>query len=116
MPHRDQEDRALVGLGMVVHLPAELPWISAIERFRRDDLSTRDLARQTLEEVARLTIVSFPHAIIPNKLLQEMQALARSAGFRLPLVEEVAADIFMGRFSKKYLRAARWAADAARCW
>jgi hypothetical protein len=88
----------------------ELPWVAAIERFRRDDLPAHDLARQTLEEVTILNIVSFPQAIVPNKLLQEMRALAKSANITLPLVDEVAADIFMGEFSGKFLRAAKRAA------
>ena len=47
----------------------ELPWVAAIERFRSDSLSSRELARQTLEEVTILTLTSFPQAILPNKLL-----------------------------------------------
>ena len=89
----------------------ELPWVAAIERFRSDDLDPKELARQTLEEVAALAIASFPHAILPNKLLQELRALAKSAELDLSLVDELAADIFMGEFSGKYLEAAKQAAD-----
>lgn len=89
----------------------ELPWIAAIEKFRRDDLSSRELAKETLQEVTALTVTSFPYAIIPNKLLQELRALAKSASLELPLVDEVAADIFMGEFSAKFLLAAKQAAD-----
>jgi hypothetical protein len=89
----------------------ELPWIAAIDRFRDNNLSSRQLARQALEEITQLTIVSFPHAILPNKLLQELRALAKSAEFDIPLVDEVAADIFMGQFSDKFLEAANRAAD-----
>lgn len=59
------------------------------------------------EEVATLTIASFPHAILPNKLLQELRALTKSADLDLPLVDEVAADIFMGEFTGKFLQAAK---------
>ncbi len=89
----------------------ELPWVAAIDRFRRDDLSTRELAKGTLQEISALTLTSFPHAIIPNKLLQELRALAKRARLDLPLVDEVAADIFMGEFSAKFVRAAKRAAD-----
>jgi hypothetical protein len=89
----------------------ELPWVAAVERFRSDSLSGRELARQTLEEVAVLTLTSFPHAILPNKLLQEMRALVTSAGLDIPLVDELAADIFMGRFSGKFVESAWRAAD-----
>lgn len=88
----------------------ELPWVAAVDRFRTENLSARNLARQALEEVAVLTLTSFPHAILPNKLLQEMSALVKQADVELPLVEEVAADIFMGRFTDKYVNAAKIAA------
>jgi hypothetical protein len=89
----------------------ELPWVAAIDRFRSENLSSRELAKQTLHEVALLTITSFPHAILPNKLLQELRALAEGADLSIPLVDEVAADIFMGEFSPKFLESAKRAAD-----
>jgi len=88
----------------------ELPWISAINKFRVESLSSRELAQKSLEEIALLTISSFPHVILPNKLLQELRALVKEAGLRIPLVEEVAADIFMGQFSGKFLESAKMAA------
>jgi len=87
----------------------ELPWVTAIDRFRRQDLAARESAKQTLEEVSLLALVSFPHAILPNKLLQELRALAKTAEMDLPIVDEVAADIFMGQFSGKFLQAAKQA-------
>jgi serine/threonine protein kinase/tetratricopeptide (TPR) repeat protein len=89
----------------------DLPWVAAIDRFRRNDLSAKELARQTLEEVTLLTIASFPQALLPNKLLQELRALAKTAELDLPLVDEVAADIFMGEFSGKFLDAAKQTAE-----
>jgi hypothetical protein len=85
----------------------ELPWIQAIHQYHRDDLGTRQTARRALEEVVRLAITAFPQQNLPNKLLQEIRALASTARLRLPIVDEVAADIFMGDFSEKYLRAAQ---------
>ena len=92
----------------------ELPWISAIERFRSVDLSSRELASQTLEEITVLTVRSFPHAILPNKLIQELFALVKAAQLDIPLVEEVAADIFMGQFTGKYVESAKRAAAVLR--
>lgn len=89
----------------------ELPWVRAVERFRSDSLSDRELARQTIEEVVVLTLTSFPHAILPNKLLQELRALAKSADLDIPLVDELAADIFIGEFSGKFVESAWRAAD-----
>ncbi len=89
----------------------ELPWVAAIERFRSDSLSSQDIARQTLEEVTALTLTSFPHAILPNKLLQELRGLVKSTNLDIPLVDELAVDIFMGEFSGKFIEAARRAVD-----
>lgn len=88
----------------------ELPWVAAINRFRNESLSTRELSQQALEEVVALVVTAFPHAILPNKLLQELRALAKGADLQIPLVDEVAADIFMGRFSGKFVDAAHRAA------
>lgn len=89
----------------------ELPWVAAIEPFRTGGVETQEIARQSLTEAAGLAIAAFPHAILPNKLLQELRALVKDAGLNLPLVDEVAADIFMGAFSDKFLAAARVAAE-----
>lgn len=88
----------------------ELPWVAAMERRRQQDLTSRDLSRQTLKDVAALTLRAFPHAIIPNKLLQEFRALAKGSELALPFVEELAADIFMDDFSPKFTQAAKQAA------
>lgn len=89
----------------------ELPWVASIDRFRSESLSSRELAKQTLEEVTILTLKSFPHVILPNKLLQELRALVKGAQLAIPLVDELAADIFMGQFSEKFVESARRAAD-----
>ena len=57
-----------------------------------------------------MTLLAFPHAIFPNKLLQEYRALAQAAQLNLPFVDEVAADIFMGQLSAKFADAGRRAA------
>jgi len=87
-----------------------LPWIAAIEALRRPAQQDPDSARAAFTEIAELALVSFPYAPLPNKLLQELHALAERAQWELPLVDELAADIFMGRFGRKFLDAARCAA------
>jgi hypothetical protein len=89
----------------------ELPWIAAIEQFREQDLAASEIAKQALIDLVLLTVTSFPHAIVPNKVLQELRSLAKGAQLELPLVDELAADIFMGQFSGKFVRAAKVAAD-----
>jgi len=88
----------------------ELPWIAAIEHFRALSPAGSDVSRRALEEISVLALTSFPQAILPNKLLKELRALAKGADLDLPLVDELAADIFMGEFSERFAEAARWAA------
>lgn len=88
----------------------ELPWVAAVEGDRQLHAGASDAARQALVEASALTFSAFPQAILPNKLLQELRVLAKTAELDLPFVDEVAADIFMGEFSNKFIEAARRAA------
>lgn len=87
----------------------ELPWIRAISKLRKSGMDQKTVARQTLEKVSLLALSSFPQTMVPNPLVSELSALVRQAGIALPLVEEVAADIFMGKFTAKWTRAAEFA-------
>lgn len=88
----------------------ELPWVRAIDAHRTPNLGHREVAAQTLERIASLALSAFPDVLIPNKLLQELRALAQAAELKIPLVEELAADIFMNAFSPKFDEAERRAA------
>jgi hypothetical protein len=89
----------------------ELPWVRVVDAYRQEDLDGREQARQTLEQVVALAVTGFPEKILPNKLLQEVRTLAEGAGLEVPIVDEVAADIFMGDFSEKFVRAAQKAGE-----
>jgi hypothetical protein len=89
----------------------DLPWVRVINAHRTGSLQLREQARQAFEHLALLAVTAFPQQILPNKLLQEMRSLAEGAELRIPLVDEVAADIFMGEFSEKFLRAAQKAGE-----
>ncbi|WP_067816717.1 hypothetical protein [Actinomadura kijaniata] len=84
----------------------ELPWVRAVDGHRRVVDGT---ARTALREIGELALQGFPGTILPNPLLREMDTLARGAGLDVVFVEELAADIFMGAFSGKFLRAAKLA-------
>ncbi|WP_214326309.1 hypothetical protein [Nonomuraea sediminis] len=84
----------------------ELPWIGALRSFHSPRPDTARTARRTLEQTTMLTLSAFPQAILPNPLVRELGALARQADLPMPLVEEVAADIFMGTFTDKWRAAA----------
>ncbi|WP_157246782.1 hypothetical protein [Nonomuraea typhae] len=84
----------------------ELPWIGALEPFRAPSPDGARTARRTLAQATTLALTAFPQTILPNPLLRELGALAERAGLPMPLVEEVAADIFMGSFTTKWRTAA----------
>lgn len=88
----------------------ELPWVAALEQFRSGDSASSGAARRLFSSVTALAIDSFPHAILPNPMLVELRALAVPAGIELPIVDELAADIFTGSFTAKFVRAADIAA------
>lgn len=85
----------------------ELPWVGAVAAHSR---STTDEAMTVARRVGALALDHFPSTILPNPLVQELRHLLSAAGHDVPLVEELAADIFTGRFSDKFRRAAQVAA------
>lgn len=87
----------------------DLPWVRAVEPERDASAPVRAEAAEMLRRVALLALTAFPQQILPNRLVRELGALAESAGLDLPLTEELAADIFMGTFGEKFLRAAQQA-------
>lgn len=110
---RTRRSVLLVNLARQVQLH-ELPWVAATESHAGASAAARSHAYATLTRVATLAIKHYPGTILPNKLLRELSALALSAQVKLPLVEELAADIFMGTFSAKFADAARIAARVLR--
>ncbi|MFP2926054.1 hypothetical protein ACLESO_12710 [Pyxidicoccus sp. 3LG] len=107
---RRRRSLLLLNLASQVKLE-ELPWARALDAHRTAGLAETARARQTLEQLVLLTLTSFPEVILPNKLLQEVSALTKGAGLSVPVVEELAADIFMGAFFEKFPKAAQWAAQ-----
>ena len=89
----------------------ELPWVAALMQMANSQEDAKASARRTFVQAAVLNLQSFPYAIVPNKLLQELRALAKAADLRIDLLDELAADIFMGEFSQKFGRAAKLAAE-----
>jgi hypothetical protein len=108
---RQRRSLLLLNLEHQVRLD-ELPWVAALQPFRGPGGQAERAARQTLEQVTVLALTGFPQAILPNPLVAELTSLAAQAGLHVPLVEEVAADIFMGNFTLKWRDAAA-AASAA---
>lgn len=91
----------------------ELPWVRAVSGQRSAVLGTSDGegALTVLRQLGELAVQAFPGTILPNPLVRELGVLERQCDLGAPLVEELAADIFMGTFSPKFLTAARIAGE-----
>ncbi|MFE9220097.1 hypothetical protein ACFYN3_27545 [Streptomyces lavendulae] len=89
----------------------ELPWVRAVSGHLGDGAADGEPAREALRRLGELAVCAFPATVLPNPLVRELGELARRAELGAPFVEELAADIFMGTFSPKFLVAARIAAD-----
>jgi len=84
----------------------ELPWLKILNQYSDVRSDFRMATKCVLKEMSEIALFNFPQAIIPNKLLQELRSLIKRANAEIPLVDEVAADIFMGRFSPKFAKSA----------
>ncbi|MFI0354839.1 transcriptional regulator [Actinomadura sp. 9N407] len=107
---RNRRSLLLLHLQHQVEL-AELPWVRAVHEHRRPGYGFRSGSHATLTRLAELALQGFPGTILPNPLIRELGELAKAANVKVPFVEELAADIFMGAFSGKFLEAARLAGD-----
>jgi hypothetical protein len=85
----------------------ELPWAKVLLARRTTGAGTQALARQMFSDMAILSLRHFPQVMFPNRLVEELEALAKLAGIEVSLTREVAADIFMGHFSDRFVRAAQ---------
>jgi hypothetical protein len=88
----------------------ELQWISTVQPWLGSNEDSQAAARDALTKATSLAISAFPYTIVPNKLVKELRTLAKDAGLAVPLVDELAADIFTGSFSANFLHAAHEAA------
>jgi len=88
----------------------ELPWIAAVQPWVGSSDDSQASARDALTKAVSLAISAFPYSIVPNKLVKELRSLVKDSGLTVPLVDELAADIFMGSFAVNFLQAAQVAA------
>ncbi|MBG0561209.1 hypothetical protein [Actinoplanes aureus] len=107
---RGRRSLLLTGLESQVR-PGELPWVRAVAAHRTAGDGTRGAAAATLRRLGQLTVRTFPATLIPNPMVRELTTLSREAELGLPWVEELAADIFDGRFAAKFLNAAQIAGE-----
>lgn len=84
----------------------ELPWASALLDIRQTSADDTAISAEALREIVTLCLTHFPQVQLPNPLVEELLRLAQRAGLDIPLTRELAADIFMGEFSKPFEKAA----------
>ncbi|MFF7840561.1 hypothetical protein ACFZC6_17300 [Streptomyces ossamyceticus] len=91
----------------------ELPWVRAVsgQRSAVPGRADGEGALTVLRQLGELAVQAFPGTLLPNPLVRELGELGRRCDLGAPFVEELAADIFMGAFSPKFLTAARIAGD-----
>jgi len=84
----------------------ELPWASAFDNLEMNttNISKASVARMT--EMASLILTHFPQSQLPNPMIEQFTELKRTTDLKTPFVPELAADIFMGKFSKNFGAAA----------
>ncbi|MGW3103620.1 hypothetical protein [Streptomyces sp. NPDC001100] len=99
---RNRRSLLLLNLERQVRIE-ELPWVRAVVAQRGDGTAEAALV---LRQLGELAVQGFPGTILPNPLVRELGVLARQSGLGAPLVEELAADIFMNAFGPKFLVAA----------
>ena len=87
----------------------ELPWVAALQELTTDGPLDDPLV--LARRLGSVVLDAFPGTILPNGFVREYGTLLDMAQVRLPLTEELATDIFMGRFSPKFQRAAKVAAE-----
>lgn len=109
---RNRRSLLLLNLERQVQIE-ELPWVRAVSGRRSAVTGTSDGegVRNVLRQLGEVTVQAFPGTILPNPLVRELSVLERQCALGVPFVEELAADIFMGEFSRKFLTAARIAGD-----
>ncbi|MBE7452160.1 MAG: hypothetical protein HS111_25750 [Kofleriaceae bacterium] len=88
----------------------ELPWAEAITGARVDDAATRVAARRALGRVVDVAVCAWPATPAAQQAAAGGAGAGRARRLALPLVDELAADIFTGELSETFLRAARQAA------
>ena len=87
----------------------ELPWVAALQGLTTDGPLDDPLV--LARRLGSVVLDAFPGTILPNGFVREYGTLLDMAQVRLPLTEELATDIFMGRFSPKFQQAAKVAAE-----
>ncbi|MBO9495137.1 hypothetical protein J7438_13710 [Thalassotalea sp. G20_0] len=93
----------------------ELPWVKHLQAITPLDGDKRvKNAEKLLADMLTQVFTYFPQTILPNRFIKSLGQMIEEfpeLSVEPPLTEELAADIFMHKFSDKFLRAAKQAAS-----
>ena len=94
----------------------DLPWVKLLQSVTPIDEGKRlENAQNFITGIISQALTHFPHTILPNTFIKSLGQVFKtqpeSSMEQLPLTEEIAADIFLQKFSEKYLKAAKQAAS-----
>ena len=95
---------------------SEVPWIGVLQRVLKIDEHSHASREKGLAWLLGMSINTFPHCMVPNETLR----LIRECKPEIPVLEELAVDIFTGRLVPKFGRTCELAAkqlgtDSAYC-
>ena len=90
---RRRRSLLLLNLASQVRLE-ELPWMDALTPWIGASDASRQSARRALTQATQVAVTSFPQTLLPNRLVRELRALVTASELQIPLVDELAADIF----------------------
>lgn len=106
---RDRRSLLLLNLESQVSFQ-ELPWVSALPQ--EPETSAQESLALAAEMVG-LAWRFFPQTALPNTFVRELNTLLNRGNTEGRLLEELAADIFVGNFSPKFLAATKRTAELA---
>ncbi|MEM8710075.1 MAG: hypothetical protein AAGG01_03920, partial [Planctomycetota bacterium] len=96
----------LLNLSRQVRLE-DLPWMAAVYARARVSEDSVEVERALMRRVQAIMTRSFPGTVMPNPLTRELATVTRTMDGEWPWVEEIAADIFMGTWTDKFVAACR---------
>lgn len=67
--------------------------------------------QKVYKEIFEVVFKNWPQTLIPNKLVSSLRDIRKTIKCKDALLEELAADIFMGDFSSKYSAVAQLATE-----
>lgn len=86
---------------------SEVPWIGVLQRVLKIDEQSRASREKGLAWLLGMSIDAFPHCMVPNETLR----LVRECNPEIPVLEELAVDIFTGHLVPKFGRTCELAAE-----